>query len=444
MESATMKLSNSQKIWKKSQQYLAGGVNSPVRAFKSVGNHPIAVKKGKKCFIYDEDDNRYLDFLNSWGPLILGHAHPDVEDAIKKQAARGTSFGTITRLETQMAELICENIDHVDSIRFVSSGTEAVMSALRLARGYTGRDKILKFSGCYHGHWDGLLVSAGSGLLTFSGDISEASSPGVPASLAADTIVLPLDDEKLVEEAFQKLGNQIAAVIIEPLPANSGLLKQRIEFLQLLRTLSSQHGSLLIFDEVISGFRLGFAGFSGKYNLQPDLVTYGKIIGGGLPVGAFGGKKEIMQKLSPEGQVYQAGTLSGNPLAMRAGLAVLKKLHKGKAYAKLQKLAEYLQKQFINVIVPLFDGKGFQIHLVQEDSIFWLNITDKQTSGPLHQVEKIYDKAPEIYQKIFWQMIDAGIYIAPSAYEVAFLSTAMKKKHIDMYINALKKAIKNI
>ena len=439
-----MKLSNSQKIWKKSQQYLAGGVNSPVRAFKSVGNHPIAVKKGKKCFIYDEDDNRYLDFLNSWGPLILGHAHPDVEDAIKKQAARGTSFGTITRLETQMAELICENIDHVDSIRFVSSGTEAVMSALRPARGYTGRDKILKFSGCYHGHWDGLLVSAGSGLLTFSGDISEASSPGVPASLAADTIVLPLDDEKLVEEAFQKLGNQIAAVIIEPLPANSGLLKQRIEFLQLLRTLSSQHGSLLIFDEVISGFRLGFAGFSGKYNLQPDLVTYGKIIGGGLPVGAFGGKKEIMQKLSPEGQVYQAGTLSGNPLAMRAGLAVLKKLHKGKAYAKLQKLAEYLQKQFINVIVPLFDGKGFQIHLVQEDSIFWLNITDKQTSGPLHQVEKIYDKAPEIYQKIFWQMIDAGIYIAPAAYEVAFLSTAMKKKHIDMYINALKKAIKNI
>ncbi|MDH4199829.1 MAG: glutamate-1-semialdehyde 2,1-aminomutase [Spirochaetia bacterium] len=437
-----MKNDKSKEIWNRSLNVFPGGVNSPVRAYNSVGGGPISVREGRGAYITDEDNNSFLDFVNSWGPLILGHCDKDVTAAIVDQASRGVSFGAVTRYECELAELITQNIKHIEQIRFVSSGTEAVMSALRLARGYTGRNKIIKFEGCYHGHSDSLLVKAGSGLLTFSGDISESSSPGVPDALSRETLVLPLDDEAAVKNCFEKFGDGIAAVIIEPLPANSGLLKQRPEFIQFLRDITKKYKSLLIMDEVISGFRLGFSGFCGKYSIEPDLVTYGKIIGGGLPVGAFAGKREIMKNLSPQGKIYQAGTLSGNPLAMVAGKAALGKLLHGGVYEKLDRLSGYLVKKFHDEVAPVLAGKKYYMELVSENSVFWLNITS--VAGPaIRKVTNIWEKAPEVYSGIFWQLLENGVHIAPSAYEVGFISNPMEEGDIDHFILSLASAIKN-
>ncbi|MDH5716173.1 MAG: glutamate-1-semialdehyde 2,1-aminomutase [Spirochaetia bacterium] len=435
---------NSNKIWQESVKYLAGGVNSPVRAYGSVGGNPVVMKKGEGAFLIDEDNNKYLDFVNSWGPLILGHCNKELVDVLKNQVEKGTSFGTITKAENELARLICENIHHVEMIRFVNSGTEAVMSALRLARGYTSKSKIIKFEGCYHGHHDSMLVKAGSGLLTFSGDISLSSSPGVPESFAEDTIVLPLDEEEILEKTFESLGDKIAAVILEAVPANSGLLPQRLEFVKKIQILCEKYSALFIADEVITGFRLGFSGFCGKYNIKPDLVTYGKIIGGGLPVGAFGGKKEIMNHLSPVGKVYQAGTLSGNPLAMAAGYTSLKILKEQNVYEHLNNLATYLKSSFDKLIMPALNAKSFTIKLVQEESIFWLNIREKDSDELIRRVDKIWQDAAGIYKQIFWHMLENGIHIAPSAYEVGFLSHPMTKEDIDFFINNLKTAIDKI
>ncbi len=435
----------SKKIWERSLKIFPGGVNSPVRAYRSVNRDPIAISEGRGAYLTDVDSNTYLDFVNSWGPLILGHADPDVVAAISKQAAMGASFGAVTPYEVELGEFMVDNIGVLEKVRFVNSGTEAVMSALRLARGATGRDMVIKFEGCYHGHYDAMLVQAGSGLLTFSDNISESSSPGIPEAFSSKTLVLPLDNDLALKAAFDKLGNQIAAVIIEPLPANSGLLQQRIEFIQLIRELTEKNGSVMILDEVISGFRLGFEGFTGKYNMKPDLVTYGKIIGGGLPVGAFGGRADLMDQLSPEGKIYQAGTLSGNPLAMVAGLATLQKLKNGNVYEKLDALAKKLGVLFEEKIKPLLAGKSFHIDLVQENSIFWMNIRPAdQQSSPVRNVHDIWQGAAAVYGEIFRKVLPDGIHLAPSAYEVGFLSYPMEDKDIDTLVDSLETAIKEM
>ena len=439
-----MKYSASNKIWDQSKAIFPGGVNSPVRAYGSVNGNPIALASGKGCTVFDEDKNNYLDFLNSLGPLILGHSHPQITKALKKQLKKGTSFGTVTKQERDMGNYILKNLSYLERIRFMSSGTEAVMAAVRLARGYTKRSKIIKFEGCYHGHFDSVLVSAGSGLLTFSGNISEASSPGVPANAIAETIVLPLDNEELVEKAFHAFKDEIAAVLIEPLPANSGLLPQRAEYLQFLKKITKEHGALLIFDEVISGFRLSFGGYTGKYGVEADLYTYGKVIGGGLPVGALAGKTEIMNHLSPVGKVYQAGTLSGNPMAMTAGLTALKILNEEKVYDKLNKLSKALKKSFQKEIEPLFKGKSFSIRLEQDESIFWLSIQDQETPKTIRKINEVWEKSAQIYKCLFWQMRDNGFHMAPSSYEVGFLSAPMKEKDMQRFVKQLKQAIKEL
>ncbi len=437
-----MNFSNSERIWGESQKYIPGGVNSPVRAFKNISMHPIAVKHAKKCFIEDIDSNRYLDFLNSWGPLILGHSHPKVINSIKKQAKVGTSYGTITENEYSFAKLIVDNVLPIDKIRFVNSGTEAVMTALRLSRGITNRNKIIKFDGCYHGHADAMLVGSGSGLMTQFDTTS--NSKGLPYSLMNDTIVLHLDDEKELEECFQKNQGQIAAVIIEPLPANSGLLPQRIEFLQKIRDITAQNDVLFILDEVITGFRLGFSGFAGKYKIEPDLVTYGKIIGGGMPIGAIAGKENYISKLAPDGDIYQAGTLSGNPIAISAGYATLETLLTENVYSHLEGLSNYLVGSFSEEIMPLFVDQDIMISLIVEESLFWLCIHKKEDPIPFRKAEMIWNGSAKIYNRIFMGMIEKKIYMAPSAYEIGFLSYPMQKKHIDHFIYALKEIIKKI
>lgn len=440
-----MKHKASAKIWKQSLDVFPGGVNSPVRAFGSVGETPIAIASGEGAYVTDEDGNRYLDFVNSWGPLILGHAHKEVTKAIREQAKLGTSYGAVTKNELELGQYILKHVPHIDMLRFVNSGTEAVMTALRLARGYTGRNRIIKFDGCYHGHSDSMLVKAGSGLLTMSGDISEASSPGIPAEMAQLTINLPLDDEDSLAKAFATYGNEIAAVIIEPLPANAGLLPQRFDFLKKVKDTAKEHGALFIMDEVITGFRLGVSGFAGKYFLNPDLVTYGKIIGGGLPVGAIGGKREVMQQLAPAGPVYQAGTLSGNPLAMAAGLAMLKTMIENKVYDKLDSLASYLQKRFAHIVKPALQSTWFDIQLVQKSSIFWMNFHEQgKENVHVHRVSDIWEKSAFIYGFIFRTLLNRGISLAPSAYEVGFLSAAMKKSDIDFFLTELARAISKV
>ena len=329
-----MKTDKSKRLLELSEVVIPGGVNSPVRAFKSVGGIPRFIEKGEGAYLFDVDGNRYLDFCCSWGPLILGHADPDVVRAVNEQVSKGMTYGTATELEYQLAEFIVTHVEAVEKIRFVSSGTEAVMSAIRVARGFTGRDLILKFEGCYHGHCDHLLVKAGSGLATFG----QPSSAGVPGAITRETAVLPLDNEKLLHDFFKQNSDRLAAVIIEGIPANNGLMVQRREYIHLLRGLTEQCGALLILDEVITGFRLGLGGAAEYYGVKPDLVTLGKVIGGGLPVGAFGGKVDVMDMLSPLGPVYQAGTLSGNPVAMTAGLATLTKLADGQTYRKLEEM----------------------------------------------------------------------------------------------------------
>ncbi|MGV3630911.1 MAG: glutamate-1-semialdehyde 2,1-aminomutase [Bacteroidota bacterium] len=404
--------SQSSKLFEKAKTYFPGGVNSPVRAFKAVDGVPLFIKKGDGCFIWDEDGNRFIDFCCSWGPLILGHNHPKVYSKIVEALQNGASFGAPTRLENELAELILKNNPFIEKIRFVSSGTEAVMSALRLARGYTGRNKIIKFEGCYHGHSDSLLVKAGSGLVT----LGASSSAGVPESFARETLVLPLNDVEALERCIAEHPEQIACAIIEPIPANNGLLLQELDFLKTLRELCTKHGILLFFDEVISGFRVAFAGAAQYYGIQPDLVTYGKIIGGGLPVGAYGASKEIMSCVSPDGAVYQAGTLSGNPVAMAAGIAQLSECAQAGFYESLEKKT----RDFIAPINAHARSKGYNFDIVQIGSIFWLNFDGKKTIRKSDEINP--DMNP--FRILHAALLNRGVYMGPSGYEVGFVSSA--------------------
>jgi glutamate-1-semialdehyde 2,1-aminomutase len=389
---------------------MPGGVNSPVRAFKSVGGAPRFIERGEGAFLYDVDDNRYLDFCCSWGPLILGHADPEVVEAVTQQLAKGTSYGATTELEYELAELVVRTVDPVETVRFVSSGTEAVMSAIRVARGFTGRDLVLKFDGCYHGHADHLLVSAGSGLATFG----QPSSAGVPGSFTEQTAVLPLADEQRLTDFFSNHGDKLAAAIIEGIPANNGLLPQTPEYMTLLRDLTRKHGALLILDEVITGFRVGPGGVAELYGIKPDLMTFGKVIGGGMPVGAFGGRRDVMGVLSPDGPVYQAGTLSGNPVAMSAGLATLNRVLSPGFYADL----EAATTEFLTKLKGLMTGETFTV--VQVGSIFWIVF---QSLAP-KAADQIDPKAIDRYNRCHRRILDAGIYLPPSGYEVCFVSAA--------------------
>ncbi|MBL8033928.1 MAG: glutamate-1-semialdehyde 2,1-aminomutase [Leptospiraceae bacterium] len=441
-----MKNKKSHKLWERAQNVFPGGVNSPVRAFRSVGGEPVFIAQGAGTYVTDADGHEYVDFLSSWGPLILGHAPRKVVKAIRSAAKRGSTFGATTRAEVDLGEFILDRLPFAERLRFVNSGTEAVMTALRLARGITGRQIIIKFEGCYHGHNDALLAKAGSGLLTATGNIAEASSPGVPEDIVRNTLVLPLDDSAAFDAALKKYADQIACVIIEPVPANAGLLLQRRAFIEYLLTSARAHKVLVIFDEVISGFRLGFTGYTGRENLIPDIITYGKIIGGGLPVGAIAGSAEIMDALAPKGPVYQAGTLSGNPLAMAAGLAALSELarHDGAAYSYLRDLATHLRRAFAAEIEPLFAARDWRIQLVQDESLFWLSFRKAANSETVRTVTAIEGFSAKVYAQIFHAMLDAGIYLAPSAYEVGFLNTAMKKKHIEYFVSTLKKIVQKL
>ncbi len=409
----TLKQENSAALFEKAKKYFPGGVNSPVRAFRSVGGTPLFIERGKGSHIWDADRNEFIDYCGSWGPLILGHANDNVIQAIKKTVDSGTSFGAPTVLENELAELILSNNKYIQKIRFVSSGTEAVMSAIRLARGYTKRNKILKFEGCYHGHSDSLLVKAGSGLVTFG----NSSSAGIPPSFVNETIVVSLDNEDAVREAFVEFKDQIACVIIEPIPANNGLLLQRKEFLQFLRTICTENKSLLIFDEVISGFRIGFTGAAGHYKIEPDIITYGKIIGGGLPVGMYGSSAEIMSHISPEGAVYQAGTLSGNPVAMAAGIAQLTECLKPDFYRGLELKTTFLIEQ-ISAQTEAFSSH-FKMYSI--GSIFWIAFTDKEV---IRTAEEIDANSMNYFRVLHKELLERGIYLGPSGYEVGFICEA--------------------
>jgi len=422
----------SNELFDRACQVIPGGVNSPVRAYRAVGGKPFFVKNAKGAVITDEDGQNYIDFVNSWGPLILGHAHPELIEVIQQAVSRGTSYGAPCRAGVELAETIVDWYPGIDQVRCVSSGTEAVMSAIRLARGCTGRDLILKFSGCYHGHADHLLVAAGSGLITFG----EPSSAGVPEAFASLTHVLPLDDEEKVEEFFAEVGDRVAAVVIEPMPANNGLLLQRQSFLQKLRDITQQYGALLIFDEVISGFRIAKGGAAERFGITPDLVTFGKVIGGGMPVGAFGGPREHMKNLAPEGKVYQAGTLSGNPVAMAAGLATLRILEREDVWTKFESLGQHLEK----LMTPVLAKATLPLSLVRLGSVFWLSL---QEGEPPRTAEGIDPSAAERYRPLFHLVKDRGYSIAPSAYEVGFLSLAHETKHIEGLSEAFSEALQD-
>jgi glutamate-1-semialdehyde 2,1-aminomutase len=410
----------------RAQKVTPGGVNSPVRAFGGVGGTPLVIKSARGAAIVDVDGNEYLDFVGSWGPLILGHAHPKVLRIIEAACARGTSYGAPCMPEIELAELVVKSYPGIEQIRFVSSGTEAVMSAVRLARGATGRDLIVKFSGCYHGHVDHLLVAAGSGLATFG----QPSSQGVPESFTASTRVLPLDDEAALDSLFAADGEGIAAVVIEPVPANNGLLLQRQEFLQAIRAHCDRHGALLIFDEVISGFRLGQGGAAAHYGIRPDLATFGKVIGGGMPVGAFGGSRALMRHLSPEGGVYQAGTLSGNPVAMAAGLATLRIMIAEDGWRRLADLGDYFEK----IVAPILAGVPGGASLARLGSMFWIALF---TRTPPRSAEGIDARTAGAYAPLFHALLDRGVGLAPSAFEIGFLSLAHRRTDIDRFGAAL-------
>lgn len=420
-------------LFERARRLIPGGVNSPVRAFRSVGGTPRFIAKGEGAYVTDEDGKRYLDFVGSWGPLILGHARREVVEAVQKAAALGTTYGAPCRGEVELAERVVAAYPGLEQVRFVSSGTEATMSAIRLARGATGRDLVVKFSGCYHGHADHLLVAAGSGLVT----AGQPSSAGVPKDFAALTRVLPLDDDAKLEALFAAEGAKIAAVIIEPVPANNGLLLQRPDFLNKLRALTSQHGALLIFDEVISGFRVPRGSAAAYYGITPDLATFGKVIGGGLPVGAYGGSRRLMGHIAPEGPVYQAGTLSGNPVAMAAGLATLRILARDNVIDGLDRLGAVLEAKAVKALAKTGRAVGFS----RIGSIFWLSFQD---GPPPRSAEAIDGAAGARFAPLFQALLDRGIYIAPSAYEVGFLSAAHSEADIDTFVAGLAETVASL
>ena len=420
-------MKKSQKLFNHAQLAIPGGVNSPVRAFKSVGGTPLFFQRGKGPLIWDADGNSYIDYVGSWGPLICGHAHPDVVRAVQQAAERGLSFGAPTEVEIEMADLLRQLVPSLEQVRLVSSGTEATMSAIRLARGFTGRSKIIKFEGCYHGHADGLLVKAGSGALTFG----QPSSAGVPAEVAALTLVLDYNNEAALEETFSREGSAIAAVIVEPVVGNMNLVAPKPGFLELLRRLCTEHGVVLIFDEVMTGFRVALGGAQALYGIKPDLTTLGKVIGGGMPVGAFGGRRDIMQCIAPVGPVYQAGTLSGNPVAVAAGLATLKLIQAPGFYDKLAATAH----QLCSGLAEAAQGNRIPFSARNIGGMFGLYFRE---TPPMSYAEVMQcDK--DAFNRFFHAMLAEGIYLAPSAYEAGFVSAAHGPAEIDRTIKAAAK-----
>ena len=427
-----MNFARSQKLFQEAQNYLPGGVDSPVRAFKAVGGTPPFIARGKGSRIYDEDGNEFIDYVCSWGPLILGHSHPQVVDALKRAAERGTSFGAPTELEVILAKMIASAVPSIEMIRFVNSGTEATMTALRLARAFTGRDKIVKFAGGYHGHADGLLVKGGSGLAT----LGLPSSPGVPTSYAQNTLVAPYNNAEAVAGLFQQYPEEIAAVIVEPVAANIGVVPPQPGFLDNLRSLTSRSGALLIFDEVISGFRVAYGGAQAIYGITPDLTCLGKVIGGGLPVGAYGGKRDIMKMMAPTGPVYQAGTLSGNPLAMTAGIETLKVLSQPGVYEQLESTASRLEKGIARVVGSL----NLKLNISRFASLLTVFFTDNAA----FDYESVSKADTKLFGRFFQQLLAEGIYWPPSQFEAAFISMAHSDEDIDFTTGAIEKALNRL
>ena len=423
----------SKKLFLNAKKVIPGGVNSPVRAFKSVGGDPIFINHANGAYLYDEDGNKYIDFISSWGPMIIGHAHRAITDAIEAQATKGTSYGIPTELETKMAELVVSLAPNIDKVRFVNSGTEACMSAIRLARGFTKRDKIIKFSGCYHGHADPFLIQAGSGASTFG----TPNSPGVTKASASDTLLADYNNHKQVEKLFEEYDSQIAAIILEPVAGNMGCVIPKDDFIPSLRKLCSQNGALLVFDEVMTGFRLGLGGAQQVLGIDADLVTYGKVIGGGLPVGAFGGKAEIMNCLAPDGPVYQAGTLSGNPIAMSAGFAMLNHLKNNTdVYESLNKKTIFLRKGMEDILSNF--SLSYQIN--SWGSMISLHFTE----NAVVDFESAKKGDNNFFKNYFHGMLANGIYLPPSAYESYFLNDATSYDDLNFTLNAFKKVISKI
>jgi glutamate-1-semialdehyde 2,1-aminomutase len=425
------KLTKSNKLFAKAQAIIPGGVNSPVRAFKAVGRTPIFIKRASAAFVWDEDRNKYIDYVGSWGPMILGHTNPAITKAIREASKRGTSFGAPTGLEIKMAELITKLVPSIEMVRMVNSGTEATMSAIRLARAYTGKDMIIKFEGCYHGHGDSFLIKAGSGAMT----LGVPDSPGIPSTIAMNTVTARFNDLTSVRTAMERNKNQIAAIIVEPVAGNMGCVPPMDGFLQGLRSLCNEFKALLIFDEVMTGFRVALGGAQALYGVRPDLTTLGKIIGGGLPVGAFGGKKEIMQMVAPAGPMYQAGTLSGNPLAMAAGLTMLRILHANKMiYKQLEQRSAQLEEGIRCNLNKL----GLEHSFNRVGSMCTLFFTSKPVTD--YDSAKTSDTAK--FSTYFNSMLEQGIYLPPSQFEAAFISTAHSEKIIEKTIKANYKALR--
>lgn len=423
-------MTHSETLFEQAQKYIPGGVNSPVRAFRSVGGTPIFFKHAEGAYLYDEDGQRYIDYIGSWGPMILGHSDQRIKDALHAQVDLGVGYGAPTSLETDMARKVCELVPSIELVRMVNSGTEATMSAIRLARGYTGRDKIVKFEGCYHGHVDSLLVKAGSGALT----LGVPNSPGIPASLAELTLTLDFNDIEGVRETFKEMGDEIAAIIVEPVAGNMNCIPAVPGFLEALREVCDEHGTVLIFDEVMSGFRVSLGGAQELYGVTPDLTALGKVIGGGLPVGAFGGKREIMEHISPLGPVYQAGTLSGNPLAMCAGLATLNAISEPGFHDRLTEKTIALR----DGLKAAADAAGVPLAVQGAGAMFGFFFTEEPSITRFDQVMKC---DTERFKKFFQGMLKEGIYLAPSAFEAGFTSAALTDEDIANTVNAAKKVM---
>jgi glutamate-1-semialdehyde 2,1-aminomutase len=423
-----MSAEKSRQLFATAQQFIPGGVNSPVRAFKSVGGDPLFIARGEGAYLYDVDGNRYVDYVCSWGPLILGHAPKPVVEAVQQAVTRGASYGAPTPLEVELAQMICEAVPSIELVRMVNSGTEATMSAIRLARGYTKRDKIVKFDGCYHGHADALLVAAGSGVMT----LGIPGSPGVPESVVQHTIQARFNDVDQFKEIVETQGKDIACVIVEPIPGNMGVVPPKSGFLEGLRELTAQHGIVLIFDEVISGFRVAYGGAQELYGITPDMTTLGKIIGGGLPVGAYGGRRDIMEHIAPAGPVYQAGTLSGNPVAMTAGIAMLKVLKNKAIYEELerkaQRLADGLAEAAKRANVPIASNRVGSM------------MTTFFTDQPVTDYDSAKTAHTQKYAKFFRAMLARGVYLAPSQFEAAFVSAAHSDEDIRQTMAAAEEA----
>lgn len=427
-----MNFTNSQSLYERALKIIPGGVNSPVRACKSVGADPLFIDRADGCLIYDADGNRFIDYIGSWGPMILGHRHPAVVEAITAVLERGTSFGAPTDLEIQLAEMVIDAVASVDVVRMVNSGTEATMSAIRLARGATGRDLVIKFDGCYHGHADTLLVAAGSGVAT----LGIPGSPGVPQDVVKHTLSLPFNDIEAIKQVMDAKGDKVACVIIEPVAGNMGLVPPVAGFLESLRAVTEKHGVILIFDEVMTGFRVAYGGAQTLYGITPDLTCFGKVIGGGLPVGAYGGKKEIMSQIAPQGPVYQAGTLSGNPIAMIAGIATLEQLKKEGVYESLAEKSSHLATG----LAAAAQKSGIAARVDHVGSMLGMFFTDQDVTN--FEDAKTCDL--ERFSAFYQGMRQQGIYIAPSQFEVLFLSAAHSDEHIDATINAVQRVLEEL